>query len=1057
MKRAATFIWICACLSVTPLVAQEPVEVGFLWHMHQPTYRPGQTIVQTENSGAFSFSLFDVHNQRLGPYTGWPRDAIQSGLGLPNLGASVSFSGSLIRNLDDLEAAGINGGQWNNWHGAYQQAAGWQTSLGNRRLDLVNFGFNHPLMPLLDRRDIEMQIRLQKLIHSATFPGVPYSKGIFPPETAFSTRMIPALVSQGIEWVIVDSIHVERATVGYPHTNNSGLFQPNKADQVNAALESQGSQWVNLTGLWSPSAVAARFAYQPHYVQHVDPETGQVMRLIMVPGARYEGNEDARGGFGALQYETVFEQYRQLNTDADHPMLVLLHHDGDNFGGGAESYYHGNFNNMVNWATGNANYNVTTIQDYLDRFPVAVNDLVHVENGAWAGADNGDPEFKKWLGDPGQSGFSPDRNSWAVLTAARNRVFTADDIAPATNLGNIINGLGTETERAWHTLLQAEGSDHWYWDGQEVWDSNVTLGSNLAVSHADTVIASYSGTETTPPTIFVPQREPYNPGGLEFGSSPEPSDFEVWTFAYDVSGLQSVTLKFRVDADGLNPLTSIQNETYAGGAEVGDWMDVPMTSSDVIPPANILSPTYRALRYRGMIEGYDNVLIDYYVEAVDGNGVVSRSDIQHVYVGNNTGGPGGERVVITPDPAIAGDDVTIEYDPVGGPLNNASMVYLHYGINGWSTIYNDVQMNWDSARSAWTVDVPVASTAMALDMVFNNGSGTWDNNNGQDWHFQVDGAAGDAFQMDGQLDASAQLASSNNGQHLYYAVSPDGQLYVATEDAGEGSDTFVYVALSPGAPVPANWAKAGSIAAWDGYLADENDNNFHAWFDIAGQSATGPNGGVLEGVIDLAAVYGVVPTSIRVAVGRYQTQDGGALLPQFQVPASLDNDGNIQAGEWLEIDLATVTTVPVESFQVTRGNLVAGGLAQLASSDNVDVSSSRAIGDIQSRVFLTFSGTSPAEFPASIQFSVESSVFARSQVNLAIDLYNFEIAGWEEVHAGVASQFMDSIVAVQATGDLSRFVQPVTNQIEARCRYESVNQRQQFTANVDHVFWEIGR
>ncbi len=963
----------------------------------------------------------------------------------------------MIQNLDDLAGAGINGGQWNNWQAAYQQAAGWQTSQGNRRLDLVNFGFNHPLMPLLDRRDIEMQIRLQKHIHSSTFPGVPYSKGIFPPETAFSTRIIPALVSQGIEWVIIDSIHVERATIDYPHTNNSGLYAPNKADQLNADLNSQGSQWVNLNGLWSPSAVAAPFAYRPHYVQHVDPETGQVTRLIMVPGARYEGNEDARGGFGALQYETVFEQYRQLNTDPNHPMFVLLHHDGDNFGGGAESYYHGNFNNMVNWASGNPNYNVSTIQDYLDRFPVAVNDLVHVENGSWAGADNGDPEFKKWLGDPGTGGFSPDRNSWAVLTAARNRVFTADDIAPATNLGNIMHGQGTATEQAWHTLLQAEGSDHWYWDGQEVWDSNVTLGSNLAVSHADSVIASHPGTEATPPTVFIPQREPYNPGGFEFGNTREPGDFEVWTYAYDVSGLQSVTLKFRVDADGLNPLTSIQNETYAGGPEVGDWIEVPMTASDVVPPANILSPTYRALRYGGMIEGYDNVLIDYYVEAMDGNGVVNKTDIQHVYVGDNTGGSGGDRVVITPDPAIAGNDVTIDYEPAGGPLSNAAAVHLHYGINGWLTVYDDVPMNWDSIRSVWTINVSVPSTANALDVVFNDGAGTWDNNNGQDWHFSVSGAVGDPFQMDGQLDAAAVLVSANNGQSLYVAISPDSRLYVATEDAGEGSDTFVYVAINPGALIPANWAKSGSIAAWEGYLADENDNGYHAWFDMAGQSATGPNGGVLEGVIDLAAVYGAVPPSIWVAVGRYQTHDGGELLPQFQVPASLDNDGNIQPGEWLEINLETVTTAAVESFDVTRGDLVSGGVMQLASSDNNDLVASRASGDIQSRVDMTFASTSPVQNPASFAFSIESAVFARSQVNQSIDLYNFDSDTWEEVYTGVAARFTDSTVELELTGDLSRFVQPGTGTIDARCRYESINPRQQFTANVDHVFWAIGR
>lgn len=151
--------------------AQAPVNVGFLWHMHQPQYRPGENVLQTDASGAYSFSIADVHNQRLGPYRNWPKDAVQSGLSLPHLGAQVSFSGSLIQNLDVLEAAGINGGQWNNWKSDYQQAASWNTSLGNSRLDMVNFGFNHPLMPLLDTRDITMQIKLQKRVHEQTWGG----------------------------------------------------------------------------------------------------------------------------------------------------------------------------------------------------------------------------------------------------------------------------------------------------------------------------------------------------------------------------------------------------------------------------------------------------------------------------------------------------------------------------------------------------------------------------------------------------------------------------------------------------------------------------------------------------------------------------------------------------------------------------------------------------------------------------------------------------------------------------------------------------------------------
>ncbi|MBM4389134.1 MAG: hypothetical protein FJ088_15450, partial [Deltaproteobacteria bacterium] len=56
--------------------------------------------------------------------------------------------------------------------------------------------------------------------------------------------------------------------------------------------------------------------------------------------------------------------------------------------------------------------------------------------------------------------------------------------------------------------------------------------------------------EVVPPAIYMPQREPYNPGGYEFKTTKEPSDFVVWTYVYDVSGLQNVALRYRVDYDG---------------------------------------------------------------------------------------------------------------------------------------------------------------------------------------------------------------------------------------------------------------------------------------------------------------------------------------------------------------------------------------------------------------------------------------------------------------------------------------------------------------------------
>jgi hypothetical protein len=158
--------------------------------------------------------------------------------------------------------------------------------------------------------------------------------------------------------------------------------------------------------------------------------------------------------------------------------------------------------------------------------------------------------------------------------------------------------------------------------------------------------------------------------------------------------------------------------------------------------------------------------------------------------------------------------------------------------------------------------------------------------------------------MDGVRDASSQQVAANGSRHLYAALNGN-VLYVATEDAGEGNDVFIYLADSPGSLVAANWAKAGQIAQWDAFLADENDNGYSAWFDASGtnQAATGANDGVLEGILNLAQEFGSLPSQIYLAVGVYQSANGGALITSQQVPASVDGNGNINALEYFLLQL----------------------------------------------------------------------------------------------------------------------------------------------------------
>lgn len=661
--------FISSCLfllTVTLLVTAQnpPIYIAFQWHMHQPIYWPGETVKQTIDANHLSYNLLSVFTDRTGPYTTYAPGAVKKVTGFDHAGAQVSFTGSLIENLNIIESNGLG---FANWKKNWTDMTSIKTSQGHQRLDMVGIGYYHPLMPLIDSLDISYQIRKHKDVMAANFPGLAYSKGFFPPECAFEEQMIPALVKEGIEWVMVDNAHIDRTSLGLPYEKNFSIVEPNKADQLNA----DPGDWVKLNGLYAPGKVSGGWGHRPHWMKYVDPNTGTEYRMIAMPASLLFGNEDGRGGFGALQYDLCMSQLESYNTDPAHPIIILLHHDGDNHGGGSSGYYGSNFDNFVSWLQANpSRFVCTTVQDYLDMFPPAEDDVIHVESGSWYGA-GADPEFLKWNGDPGNytlngtqlsTNYSPDRNSWGVITAASNIVKTAQQV----------NSNAEDSKSALNYLALGQTSCYWYWDGTEDWDSHPTRASNLAVAKAMNVVNS--GTDKTPPSIYHPQREPYNPGETEWLTY-KPSDFTVWTYVFDISGLSSVKLKYRTDKDGKNPVTSNQNETYSGGSEVNDWQELPMTQK-VIPGLTPLVPQYKADEYSAKITGIKSKLVDYYIEATDTKGNIARSYIFHTWVGNGTNS--GTTLTVTPGGGYyqGGTTVTLTASGSNEPVS------IYYTLDG---------------------------------------------------------------------------------------------------------------------------------------------------------------------------------------------------------------------------------------------------------------------------------------------------------------------------------------------------------------------------------------
>lgn len=574
---------------------QEKVHFTYLWHLEQPIYWPDQQAsgadryerawesLQRTNLGASHpqnnlneiFGLAD----RVAAYQYRCRDSINAIRGQPEAGAQISYSGGLIENVMSLGAANQLGysSNWNSW---LREARGWLTSSPDpsrqkTRCDIVLFSFHHALLPLLEESTVRKEIQLYKAAYPGAWHGAggpSLSRGIFPSEMAFSTRLIKPFVEEGIAWTFVSGEKISRACANFPVVYGTGGINcdpPNRADQLNPAQ----SDWFReqIDRGCSP-AEAYPYAFTPQRSRCIDPATGTAYEMIVVPCSQILGWKDGYSPIGTSYFNTL-----QARNDPARPMLAVMAHDGDNAWGGGFSYYMEATPNLVSSAAA-AGYVATTVERYLADHPVPTGAYAHVEDGAWVNADGdfGAPQFLNWnwplVNASGQvdipGGWAEDERNWAVITAAQNRVDTAEQIArgrgESIDIGDILNpgaGPGTSSaERAWHYFLGSLNSGYMYYGTSLDMEVKPTIACNEAVQHADAVINSPGAVDQTPPTIWLPQRFPWNPGSTNFGPAHgyqqrvNNGDFWVWTFVHDVSGVAGATLKYRIDEDGVRPM-----------------------------------------------------------------------------------------------------------------------------------------------------------------------------------------------------------------------------------------------------------------------------------------------------------------------------------------------------------------------------------------------------------------------------------------------------------------------------------------------------------------------
>jgi len=872
----SVFILVTSILFISIHGLRAQVHTSYLWHLEQPIYWPDNSVwdayscqkvweshyLKMNNGNWYGDGLQHPLNNlqeifsnddRKAVYQYRTRDAVQSLLHLPEAGAQVNYSGCLMENVKSLADAG----QWgysSGWQNNFVTARGWTTSTGHSRMDIVGFSMNHVLSPLVSDKMLRKQIQAHRFLYSELFGNTPqYSKGFWPAECSFSERIIKALVEEGFEWSIIANSHLARTLNDYPlqfGTSVCNIDPPNKADKVPA----NGTHWWSGQIDGRGGSFAAPYCYQAHKAKYVDPSTGIEYKITVVPMDDLLSYQNGYSTMGTGSIESFIAPYN----DPAHPSIVLMAHDGDNAWGGGYDYYTHSVPDFANEAASKG-YVPTTIQQFLDQHPVQETDIVHVEDGSWFNAANdwGHPQFINWLWpmynaskefDP--NGWTEDARNWAVLVAAENRVQMAEELTGPVNIANIVHPSvsSNQAELAWHYLLPAYNSGYMYYGTSLDMEVKQTIACNEACAHADQVISSHPGIDLTSPTVFIPQRYPYNPGGIGFGPTyayqqhQNSSDFTVWTFAYDVSGIQSATLKYRLDADGLNPLTDNINDIYAAGAGVSAWQSVPMNARN-FPLGNFTNnpdidffvlPDYMATEYYAEITGLSDTLVDYYIEVTDFNGNIAKTPIQHVYVGqSNEGTVAG--ISWTPQNPGSNDIITITE-------NNASQgAKLHWGVTvGTQSWQTPDSTYWPTGSSLFNGNGPAIESVMetpsagmnsiqigpfndpdqvvnAINFVLHYNNNTWNNNNGTDFRIPV------SQSVSGSLSVSPSLlnvpATSGSGTFQvscdtsWYAVSNQSWCSATPSGSGNGpmlvsfqanqslqTRTAVITVSSPGSP-----------------------------------------------------------------------------------------------------------------------------------------------------------------------------------------------------------------------------------------------------------------
>ncbi|HVG59614.1 MAG TPA: carbohydrate binding domain-containing protein [Hyalangium sp.] len=500
---------------------------------------------------------------------------------------------------------------------------------------------------------------------------------------------------------------------------------PNRADLQNT---SNVGSWVSIPMAHEQQVIRNKypFASTPHWVRYVDPATGTESRIVGIPVNQNGSWEE--GWEGMVTVDVVnLRSFEGLVSQKQFFVIAHDGDNSGGRAGSETTWYNGRSvtctagvqcMGISEYLASNTppSSDVVHVQDgsWVDTRDSSSDPQWHhwkLPFGIWKGQF---PAFNSATGltlapktnlSGVQEGMTVSlehgwhylERNFALLQAALNYAKTAEQIwldahpnhwQPSTTLDNQITHPGNQlnpwmmsfpikgnpssdwagganpAELAWYFLLPAMDSGFGYYDENQDDIVKPTLSFNQSLYFSRPYVQDRLAQDRTGPSVWWPQRWPYNPGSANTDKSEGwtlhhfNNTFAIYTYAYDLSGISNIKVRVRTHTNrSIDPLDNT-HKVYDPAAlkaagvpnidttRVSAWVDYPLTRRDLRPVINGVSwqPTYLPVMakvpaqeigdlYYVYLGNYRDQLLDYYIEATDSRGNVTRSEIQSVYVG----------------------------------------------------------------------------------------------------------------------------------------------------------------------------------------------------------------------------------------------------------------------------------------------------------------------------------------------------------------------------------------------------------------------------------------